>query len=82
MSSPFGVRQRADEHAVDDAEDRGVGADAERHGQDDGGGEAAIPGQPPERRAHILHHAVHVCLSLGARRSAQAQQDVQTLLEP
>ena len=54
MSSPFVYGQRPEQHAMDDAEDRGVGADAERHRQDDGRGEAAIPDQPSERRAQVL----------------------------
>ena len=33
------VRQRLEQHAADDAEDRGVGADAEREGEHDDRGE-------------------------------------------
>ena len=40
------VDERAEEHAADDAEDRGVGADSERERDDDGGGQ---PLDAPER---------------------------------
>ena len=36
------IRQRAEEHGVHDAEDRGVGADAEREGEHRDGGEALV----------------------------------------
>ena len=66
MSSPLGVRQRPQEHAVDDAEDRGVGADAERHRQDDGGRKAAVPGQAPEGGAQVLRQVSMVLLGQGS----------------
>ena len=34
------IDERPQQHAADDAEDRGVGADAERERHDDGGGQA------------------------------------------
>ena len=43
------VDQRPQEHAPDDAEDRGIRADPERQGQDDGDGQALDPGQRSER---------------------------------
>ena len=38
------IGQRPQEHGVDDAEERDVGADAERERADDHGGERALPG--------------------------------------
>ena len=45
------VDQRPEQHAPDDAEDGGVGADAERQRQDDGEGQALGP--VSERRANL-----------------------------
>ena len=49
------VGQRLEEHAVDDAEDRGVGADAERHRQDDDEREAWRLEERACPVAHVLH---------------------------
>ncbi len=56
----LGVRQRPQQDAVHDAENRRIGANTERHRQDDGGGKAAIPGQSPRRRPQILHQRIHI----------------------
>jgi hypothetical protein len=42
------IRQRLQQHAVDDAEDGGVGADADRQGQDGDSGEHRQLDQPPQ----------------------------------
>ena len=42
------VDERPQQHAPDDAEDRGIGADAKRQRHDDGEGQALDPGQGPE----------------------------------
>jgi hypothetical protein len=55
------VDQGPEEHAADDAEDRGVGADAERERHDDGGGQAlgaqkrtrGEPDVPPQSRGVV-----------------------------
>jgi hypothetical protein len=48
------IRERFQEDGVDNAEDRGVGADANRDGQDgDGGGERRFSDQP-ERVPEIV----------------------------
>ena len=47
------VDQRPQQHAPDDAENRGIGANAERQRQDDGEGQALDPGQRSERKAEI-----------------------------
>ena len=47
------VDQRPQQHAADDAEDGGVGADAERQREDDGDGQALDPGQRPQREAEV-----------------------------
>ena len=47
--------QRPQEHAVDDAEDRGVGADAERHGEDHDESEPRIARHVAQAVTDILH---------------------------
>ena len=47
------VRQRLEEHAANDAEDRGIGADAEPQGKHDGDGEAARAGEAAEGVAEV-----------------------------
>ena len=47
------VDERPQEHAPDDAENRGVGADAERQGDDDGDGQSLDPGQRPQRKPEV-----------------------------
>ena len=49
------IDERAHQHAADDAEDRGVGADAERERDHDGGGEALRAQQRAQTDAHVLH---------------------------
>jgi hypothetical protein len=49
----FAVRKGLQEHATNDAEDRGVGADAESKGQDHGDGEPASAGERTERVAQV-----------------------------
>ena len=51
------VDERPQQHAPDDAEDGGVGADAERQGQDDGERQALDPGQRPQRKPEIGEEA-------------------------
>ena len=51
------IDQRPQQHAADDAEDRGVGADAERERDDDGGGEAFGAQERAQADAHVLHEA-------------------------
>ena len=48
----IGVGQRTEQHAVDDAEDRRCGADAETERQDRNNGE----GLGPEKQAHAVTH--------------------------
>ena len=47
------VDERPQQDAADDAEDGGVGADAERQRQDDGEGQALGPGQRPQSESEI-----------------------------
>ena len=54
---------------MDDAEHRGVGADAEGEGQERGEGEPALGGEPPRGRDEIPKQGVHVDAS---RRLARA----------
>jgi hypothetical protein len=53
------VRIRAQHHCVDDTEDRGRRADAERQGQHDDGGEARVLAERPQREAHVARDRVH-----------------------
>ena len=48
------VGQRSQQHAVDDAEDGGVGADAQRHGEDDDQREAGAAAQVAQAVANVL----------------------------
>ncbi len=48
------VRQGTEHNRVDDAEDRGVGADAERKGRDGHGGEPTVPAQHADGVEEIL----------------------------
>ena len=54
QSIAFHVRQRLEQHAVDDAEHRGVGADAQAQHQD---GDQREPRLTPERSRRIAHRA-------------------------
>ena len=47
------VGERPQQHAADDAENGGVGADAERERQDDGEGQSLDPDQGPRRVPEI-----------------------------
>ena len=47
------VDERLQQHAADDAEDGGVGADAERQRQDDREGQALDPHQRPPRETQV-----------------------------
>ena len=49
------VRQRLEQDAVDEAENRGVAADPERERQDRYRGEAWPAGKSPDGRADVLH---------------------------
>ena len=51
------VDERPQQDAADDAEDGGVGADAERQGEDDGDGQALDPGERPQGEAEIGEEA-------------------------
>ena len=51
------VGQRLDQHAIDDAEDRGVGADAERQREHDGQREPWAPAHAAQRQAQIAARA-------------------------
>src|SRR5438309_7176098 len=50
-------RQGTVEQGVDDREDGGIGADADREREDGDGGEPAAAGELAERRAEVLEHA-------------------------
>ena len=47
------VDERLEQHAADDAEDGGIGADAEREREDDGDRQAAGPDQGTKRVAEV-----------------------------
>ena len=50
----LGERQRLEQHAVHDAEDRAVRADSEREGQDGDGCERRVLGERAEREPNVL----------------------------
>ena len=52
------VGQRAQQHGVYDAEDGGIGADAERQGQQDNGSVGGVLSQVAERESDVLRHHV------------------------
>ena len=51
-------RQRPEQHRVDDAEDGGVHADAEREREDDDGSEAGPAAQHAQRVSNILEELI------------------------
>ena len=53
----LGDRRRAQQHAVDDAEDGGRGANGQRQREDGHQREAGAAGQPPKRVTQIVEHA-------------------------
>ena len=57
-SSGCADRQRAQQRVVDQAEDRGVGADAERQRQHGDGGEAGTLQQVADREAQVAHRGL------------------------
>jgi len=52
-------RKRPEENAVDDAEDRGVGAHAQRDGRDDDGREPGLAPEAAQRVADVLEDPAH-----------------------
>ncbi len=53
-----GIRQRAEQHGMDDAEDGGVGADAERERADDDSGEPRRAHERARRESGVLPEVV------------------------
>ncbi len=51
------IGKRAEQHAANHAEDRGVRADSERQGDDDGDGESLDPGEGAQRKTEVGHEA-------------------------
>src|SRR5438128_8970543 len=49
------IRQRSQQHCIDDAEDSGVSADPERKRDDDDGGKRRVFDELPERETQITH---------------------------
>ena len=62
------VRQGSEEHAVDDAEDSGVRADAQRQRQDRDGCKACVPAQGPQPVTDVLQQRAHVSLRHAGER--------------
>jgi hypothetical protein len=56
------IGQRAQQHAVDDREDGGVGADAQRQRQHRDGGEAGAARELPRPVPQVLPQGVHSIL--------------------
>lgn len=53
------IGQVAQQHGVDEAEHRGIRADAQRHDQDGRHGEPGTPSQHPDRVVNVLDQFVH-----------------------
>ena len=58
------IRQRPEQHPVDDAEHRRVGADAERQRRQHRQGEGALPGERARRVADVPKNSFHGCAAL------------------
>ena len=58
-----GDGRRAQEHAVDDAENRGVRADSQREGQDRDNGESAVRDELPDGEPKVLEKRLHALAS-------------------
>ena len=59
--SGSGIRQRLEQQGVDDAEDRGVGADADGQRPHDQQGQAEIAAERPDGVSQILQERGHHC---------------------
>jgi hypothetical protein len=66
----LGIRQRAQDHTVDDAEDGGVGADAEAQRQHERAGEPRHADQIPDGDADVVGHGSPRRLDPGAAMAA------------
>jgi hypothetical protein len=55
------VRQRLQQHGLEDAEDRAVGADPEREGHQQAGVEERSPANDAEGEANVLTECAHHC---------------------
>ncbi len=77
----LGIRQRPEQHAIDDAEDRRVRPDAQREREHGDGGEAGVLQQLAEGEFEVLHfreesHALNLCAGLSVRtRSPSCQKE-------
>ena len=63
------VDERPQQHAADDAEDRGVGADAQGQRDDDRDGQALDSGERPQRKAEVRSgssYSSHYALMVGS----------------
>ncbi len=61
----IGIRERLKKHRVNDGEDRGVGADAQRKGGDGGDSEAGTLDEEVQRVFHVVPKFRHEALRLG-----------------
>ena len=68
------IDERAQQHAADDAEDRGVGADAERQRDHDGGGKSLRAQQRAQADAHVLQRAPPPCRTSGCTRRGASRR--------
>jgi hypothetical protein len=59
------IGQRAEQHRVHRAEDRGVGSDSQGEREDDDAGEGRALGQAAEAVAEILQEGIHGAISSG-----------------
>ena len=66
-SMAFRIRQRPEQDRPDDGEDCGVGAEADRQGEDHGGGVGAVAAQEPQREDQVLSQCFHEASGLLTR---------------
>ena len=79
-----GVRKRAQQHAIEHAEDRRRRADAEAERQHDDRGEAGALPQGPDRVSHVPQHGSHRCSSRqtdGNRRDGLVRRPLTVLVQ-
>ena len=78
------IDERAEEHAADDAEDGGVGADAERERHDDGGGQALDAQERAQGEADVADQPsgrVEPAMAPDASHRIARQRDVAEFLQ-
>ena len=69
----------AEEHPIDHAEERGVGADAESEREHGHSGESGLLAQHPQGKTQFLHHLLHHCVHGSPLRVIRASVRIRSL---